>query len=137
MVTIVKLRCYGVCGMILHLIESWPCNRYQCVRVGSRSSLLGVISGVPQGSVLGPALFILFVNDSVCCMVENVSVKLFADDVKIYTVIDNANFNASQLQHSLDLVVFWADHWQLVQCNGLNPKRTATVTPTYAVGGYS
>ena len=75
--------CYGVCDMILHLIESWLCNRYQCVRVGgSLSSLCRVISGVPQGSVL----FILFVNDIVCCVSENVSVKLFADDAKICTV---------------------------------------------------
>jgi hypothetical protein len=92
--------------MILSWIESWLCNRYQCVRVGcSSSSLCRVISGVPQGSVHGPVLFILFVNDIVCCMADNVSVKLFADDAKIYAVIDNVNFNSSQLQHSHDLVV--------------------------------
>ena len=141
---IAKLECYGVCGMILRWIESWLCNRYQCVRVGcSSSSLLRVISGVPQGSVLGPVLFILYVNDIVCCIADNVSVKLFADDAKIYTVIDDVNFNSSQLQHSLDLVVSWADHWQLklspTKCSvmRLNPKRTAIVAPTYTVGGYS
>jgi len=41
--------------------------------------------------VLGPVLFILFVNDIVCCMADNVSVKLFAEDAKIYTVIDSVN----------------------------------------------
>ena len=69
------------------------------------------------------------------------SVKLFADDAKIYTVIDDVNFNSSQLQHSLDLVVSWADHWQLklspTKCSvmRLNPKRTATVAPTIQLGG--
>ena len=138
-----KLRYYGVCGMILRWIESWLSNRYQCVRVGcSSSSLCRVISGVPQGSVLGPVLFILFVNDIVCCMAaENVSVKLFADDAKIYTVIDNVNFSSSMLQHSLDLVESWANHWQLklspTKCSvmRLNPKRAVIVAPTYSVGG--
>jgi len=44
-------------------------------------------------------------------MADNVSVKLFADDVKIYTVIDSVNFNSSQLQHSLDLVESRAAYW--------------------------
>jgi len=95
---IAKLRWYGVCGMILRWIESWLCNRYQCVRVGcSSSSLCRVISGVPQSSVLEPVLFILFVNNIVCCMADNVSVKLLEDDAKIYTVIYSVNFSSSQL----------------------------------------
>jgi len=48
--------------------------------------------------VLEPVVFILIVNNLVCCMADNVSVKLFADDAKIYTVIDSVNFNSSQLQ---------------------------------------
>ena len=69
-----------------------------------------VLSGVPQGSVLGPVLFILFVNDITECMAENVSVELFADDAKIYTVITDGKTSSNQLQHSLDLVVSWAEH---------------------------
>jgi len=53
----------------------------QCVRVGcSSSSLCRVVSGVPQGSVLEPVLFILFVNNIVYYVADNISVKLFADD---------------------------------------------------------
>jgi len=89
-------------------------NRFQSVRVSSTySSICGVISGVPQGSVFGPVLFILFVNDITDCMVDNVAVKLFADDTKIYTVIDDVIISSNQLQLSLDLVAAWADHWQL------------------------
>jgi len=63
--------------------------------------------------VLEPVLFILFVNDIVCCMADIVSVKLFADNAKIYTFIDSVNFNSSQMQYILDLVASWAVHWQL------------------------
>ena len=80
--------------------------------MGSSLSLMcRALSGVPQGSVLlGPVLFILFVNDITECMAENVSVKLFADDAKIYTVITDGKTSSNQLHHSLDLVVSWAEH---------------------------
>jgi len=74
-------------------------------------------------------------------MADNVSVKLFADDAKIYTVIASVNFNSSQLQHSLDLVASLAVHWQLkfspIKCSvmRINSNRTASVAPTYTVGG--
>jgi len=88
--------------------------------------------------MLGPVLFILFVNDIVCCMADNVSVKLFADDVKIYTVIASVNFNSSQLQHSLDPVESWAVHWKLKlspsKCR-INSNRPSSVAPTYTVWG--
>ena len=60
-----------------------------------------------------PALFILFVNNITECMAENVSVKLFADDAKIRTVFTDGKTSSNQLQHSLDLFVSWAEHWQL------------------------
>jgi len=88
--------------MLLRWIESFLANRFQSVRVGSSySSIFGVISGVAQGSVLGPVLFILAVNDITDCMVDNVAVKLFADDAKIYTVIDDVIISSNQLQLSL------------------------------------
>jgi len=73
-------------------------------------------------------------------MAYNISVKIFADDAKVYTVIDSVNFNFSKLQHSLDLTAFWAVHWQLklspTKCSvmRLNLKRTASDAPTYIVG---
>ena len=49
-------------------------------------------------------------SDIVFCMVDYVLVKLFADDAKIYTVIDNVKLNSGRLQHSLDLLLSWVDH---------------------------
>ena len=109
---IAKLKCYGICDMLLRWIESFLSNRYQYVRVGSSvSPICRVSSGVPQGSVLGPVLFIVFVNDIVGCMSQGVTVKLFADYAKIYTIITDAG--SAPLQGSLDSIVSWAEHWQL------------------------
>jgi len=123
--------------MLLRLIESFIANRFQSVCVGSSfSSIYGVISGVPQGSVLGPELFILFVNDITDCMV----VKLFAD-AKIYTVIDDVIISSNQLQLTIDLVAAWADHWQLklspLKCSVLRltgNRLSSHLGPSYTVG---
>ena len=52
---------------------------------GHLSTSVNVISGVPQGSVIGPILFILFVNDIVDILPDSVHCKLFADDIKLYS----------------------------------------------------
>jgi ribonucleases P/MRP protein subunit RPP40 len=110
---IAKLSCYGIDGMVLRWIKSVLVNRIQSVRVGfCLSSMCSVISGVPQGSVLGPVLLIIFVNDFTCCISDNENVKLFADDAQIYTVI-NSNVSSNQLQNSLVLIAVWAGNWQL------------------------
>jgi len=64
-----------------------------------------VLSGFTQDSVIGPVLFMLFVNVIVFGMADSVSVKLFADDAKIYTVIDLVNVNSNQLQHGIDPLI--------------------------------
>ena len=71
-----------------------------------------IISGVPQGSVLGLILFLIFINDvvSICC--DNTTVKLYADDLKLYSVY-NSTVDSAELQHSLDKLVCWSDSWQL------------------------
>ena len=79
-----KLSKYGIGGKFLNWIKSFLSNRKQAVRVDGALSQYGdVVSGVPQGSVLGPVLFLLFINDlpDVC---KNATLKMFADDSKIY-----------------------------------------------------
>ena len=69
-------------------------------------------SGVPQGSVLGPLLFLVYINDLVDIFPEIVTSKLFADDAKIYTEIGSVD-DVDTLQNSLDELSVWADKWQL------------------------
>jgi len=108
-----KLKAYGITGNLLLWIENFLSNRYQSVRVGFHTSgSVPVISGVPQGSVLGPLLFLLYINDIVDIFDSSVSVKLFADDVKIYINISDLT-NITVLQDSLTAISRWADEWQL------------------------
>ena len=82
-----KLSSYGICGPLLDLISFYLSNRSYTVRVGKSFSLEKHIpSGVPQGSVAGPILFIAYIADlHKYCNVENVTIKLFADDLKAYS----------------------------------------------------
>ena len=81
-------------------------------KIVSLHSVSDVISGVPQGSVLGPVLFLIFVNDVASICSGNIAVNLFADDLKLYSVY-NIGDNSSDLQQSIDNLVNWSELWQL------------------------
>ena len=83
-----------------------------------------VISGVPQGSVLGPVLFIVFVNDICEVVPVGVTVKLFADDTKLYSVIRNT-VDLDKLQSCLTAIFEWSAHWQLSL--GLSPSKCSVL----------
>jgi ribonuclease P/MRP protein subunit RPP40 len=71
-----------------------------------------MISGVPQGSVLGPLLFLIYINDVSELFCHDVKVKLFADDLKLYAAVDS-DLDFEILQSNLLLLAGWADKWQL------------------------
>jgi predicted nucleic acid-binding Zn ribbon protein len=90
-----------------------------------------------QGSVLGPILFLIFINDITSASNDKVSIKLFADDVKLYSIIDIGSSTAS-LQQSIDYLVSWASNWQLniniSKCNVLslrNRSHSSVSVPYY------
>ena len=106
-----KLKFYGVRGPLLRWISSWLTERYQRVMVdGESSSTTAVKSGVPQGTVLGPLMFLVYIND----INENItsSVRLFADDCVIYKSITSLE-DAEQLQEDLCKICEWTNKWQM------------------------
>ena len=101
-----KVESYGIKGNLLKWIGSFLSNRRQRVKVAdSVSRWAPVKSGVPQGSVMGPILFVLFINDMPNTLMN--TCKLFADDAKIFC---NA-FN-SKLQGDIDELALWSEKWQ-------------------------
>ena len=103
-----KLEAYGVAGKLLNWIRDFLSNRKQRVRVGDcMSTEKDVTSGIPQGSILGPVLFTIFIND----LPDEVNsfCKIFADDTKIY----DKSINYNRLQEDLNRLQNWSDKWNL------------------------
>ena len=87
-----KLEQIGINPYILRWVQSYLTERKQYVVVeGSCSPSLKVLSGVPQGSVLGPLLFIIYLNDVSNCISGGSKINLFADDIALYRVVTNPN----------------------------------------------
>ena len=108
---LVKLRGYGIQGHILDWVKEFLSDRKQRVVInGSESEWSDVSSGIPQGSVLGPILFLIYIND--LPDVIDVLIKLFADDAKFYQRIEqNVDQDANIVQSSLNKGVDWAKIW--------------------------
>ena len=106
-----KLQCYGVNGDILKWIEAFLTDRYQMVKVNEvLSTKRKVHSGVPQGSVLGPLLFVIYIND--LPDVVRSLMYLFADDTKILSKIETKE-DSKQLQTDIDALEKWSKDWLL------------------------
>jgi hypothetical protein len=106
-----KLRAHGVSGSVFRWIRAWLTDRKQRVVLnGKASSWRAVISGVPQGSVLGPVLFLIFINNLDAQTALLTIVKKFADDTKLGQVQRDAN-DQLLLQECLDKLSKWARDW--------------------------
>lgn len=111
---IYKLRSFGFDGIVIKLIKSFLSDRQQKVTIGKFSSTyLPVTSGVPQGSVLGPLLFVIYIDDIDTSIGS--SIIKFADDVKLFMSFDtnSPSFDSFALQNDLDRVANWCAAWLL------------------------
>ena len=108
---VMKLYYYGIRGRTLIWIQNFLANRTQQVAVeGEKSETADVTSGVPQGSVLGPTLFLVYIND----IGDNITSKLrlFADDTILYRSIRNST-DTRILQEDLERLQAWEQQWQM------------------------
>jgi len=106
-----KVRSYGIDGKFLKLIESFLSNRCQAVVLnGVSSSSVPITSGVPQGSVLGPLLFLIYINDLPNGIVSKV--RLFADDTLLYLTV-NTPEDLVTFQNDLNSIDNWCKKWQM------------------------
>ena len=134
-----KLRHYGISNSTLAWIESWLTRRSQCVVLdGETSNPVPVLSGVPQGTVLGPLMFLLYIND-IANDIDS-PLRMFADDCLLYRII-NSREDTIQLQQDLNKLSEWANTWQLnfnvikcavVQCT----RNTSPITHNYILKGH-
>ena len=110
---IFKLKQNGVEGEVLNILTSFLSGRKQRTIInGKMSSWRDILAGVPQGSVLGPLLFLIYINDIVNGMTSDV--RIFADDTSLFKIIDCPNIAYQELQHDLDLIQKWAYQWKMI-----------------------
>ena len=109
---IYKLECKGISGKLLTLVKNYLKDRKQRVVLNGRSSEWASVSaGVPQGSVLGPLFFLIYIND----LTENIAsgIKLFADDTSLFSVVETENETAQALNSDLEKIRTWAWQWKM------------------------
>jgi len=107
-----KLWRIGITGPLWYWFKGYLSNRLHCVKYqGATSSHLSVVSGVPQGSVLGPLLFLIYIND-IPDVISSCKIFLFADDAKLVKPITCSN-DSLHLQNDLDALNGWSEQWKI------------------------
>ena len=99
---------YNIDGRLLKFLANYLSGREQCVTIGNtKSSIIPVLSGVPQGSIIGPILFVLFINDLSEGLSSGTNLALYADDMKIWRII-HSEHDHELLQNDITHLNNWA-----------------------------
>ena len=131
-----KLYNYGITGKIFSWVKEFLSDRKQRVTIkGSKSEWRTITSGIPQGSVLGPVLFLIFIND--LPDVISVCLELFADDGKLFSRVKSDD-KRIVLQDNITTAENWAETWKMFfnksKCHHLHVGKRDTF-PTYIMRG--
>jgi hypothetical protein len=118
-----KLKLTGVNKQLISWIESYLSDRQQkVISEGFSSTLKGIKAGGPQGSVLGTFLFLVYINDIVNDI--NNDMRLFADDTSLFVVVENDHAAAAtSLTEDLNVISNWAKKWAIQ----FNPQKTKNI----------
>ena len=120
---IFKLRQKGVSLNFAHFFQSYLTGRKQCVVLNDKTSNpLNIEAGVPQGSILGPLLFLVYIGD----ITEGIKsdINLFADDTSLLDIIDDPDLSAKRLNDDLERLHIWSSKWLVT----FNLAKTEVVT---------
>ena len=116
---IYKIKSFGISDTPLKLTENFLSNRYQRVVLnGQSSSWAEVSAGVPQGSVLGPLFFLMYINDLSCGLSS--TTKLFADDTSLFSVVHDVTQSTNELNDDLEKISNWSYKWKM----SFNPDKS-------------
>ena len=108
-----KLKRCGITGRLLEWLKDYLTDRQQRVIINGEFSEWGRINaGVPQGSVLGPLLFLIFIND-ITHVIQHCKIRLFADDTCLFIEVDDPDTQALQLNEDLEHLNGWAKKWHV------------------------
>ncbi|MES9994044.1 MAG: reverse transcriptase family protein [Candidatus Thiodiazotropha sp.] len=117
-----KLEAAGVTGEVLNWFKNYLSDRKQRVILpGVTSDWASIRAGVPQGSILGPLLFLLYINDIVTDIGSNI--RLFADDTSLFIIVENPLTAAEFLNTDLEKITQWAKTWLV----SFNPTKTESL----------
>ena len=112
-----KAQACGISGTLHTWLQDYLSNRYlRAVVCGQQSEVFPVKAGVPQGSILGPTLFVLYVNDCEDCLPGGSSLAVYADDTTLYKSLssgDSIQNASSNLQQAVDAVAAWGSSWKI------------------------
>ena len=110
---LLKLNQNGISGNLLKLLRDFlSCRKQQVVLNSQLSSWDNVTAGVPQGSILGSLLFLIYINDLPNDLSSNC--KLFADDTSLFSVVNNIHTSAATLSQDLKKIANWAFQWKMI-----------------------
>ena len=96
-------------------------RKQRVVLPGEASDWVNIIAGVPQGSILGTLVFLIYIND----LVEDIqsTIRLFADATSLYIIVDSPDNASNTLNQDLAKIFSWADRWLVL----FNPKKTESI----------
>ena len=108
-----KLKSMGISEELFKLLENYLSGRFQKVLLnGQTSSWRPILAGVPQGSILGPLLFLIYINDLPDELKSNA--KLFANDTSLFAIVNDKNESANIFNNDLKLISKWAYDWEML-----------------------